>query len=430
MQAREPVQLPASVDLAVVGGGIIGLSIAYEACRRGRSTLVIEKSRPGSGATPVAAGMLAPVSEAEPTLPEMIELGLESCRLYPDFVAAIEKDSGLDCRYRPEGSIRIAMDRDHMELLEHRAAEHRDLGLEVTRMNATEVLEIEPGLSPRVVGGILTATDRQVDPRAMSAALVAALANGGATIATASDLLAIERDDAGSIEAVTVAPNGEAQTDGPLTPTTIRTAAVVAAAGAWTNQLLPELAHLPLRPVKGQVVRMRGKHPEEMPLRHVVATPDVYLVPRDDGELVVGASMEEQGFDARPTAGITMDLLVHAWRALPSVYDLEITEINVGFRPTLRDHKPAIGAVGDGLYVATGHFRNGIMLAPVTAKYLVDALETGEAPEGIAPFDPHRFDAEQVPGTDDEGTAVAREHAPETRRENEQPATANEGTGS
>ena len=404
MQALESHQLPDSVDLAIVGGGIIGLSIAYEASRGGRSVLIIEKNSPGGGATPVAAGMLAPVSEAEPTIPEMIELGLESCRLYPEFIACIEEESGLDCRYRTEGTLQIAMDRDQMEKLEHRAMRHQELGLETIRLIRRQVLELESSLSPRVVGGILSETDRQVDPRAMAAGLVAALTQRGVTIAAATELAEIRRDAAGAIEAVSLRQgSGAAADDGgtgdrdetTVPTTTVRTTSVVAAAGAWTNQVIPELAALPLRPVKGQVVRLRGARPEEMPLQHVVTTPDVYLVPRDDGELVVGASMEEQGFDDRPKAGVTMDLLVHAWRALPCVYDLEVTEINVGFRPTLRDHKPAIGALGnDGLYVATGHFRNGIMLAPVTAKYLVEALDTGKTPEEIAPFKPDRFDTE------------------------------------
>ncbi len=378
-------KLPSSVDIAIVGGGIIGLSVAYEAATAGLSVVVVERRRCGSGATPVAAGMLAPVSEAEPTLPGMIKFGLESCRLYADFVARAETDSGMRCGYRTEGTLSIAVDRDQMEDLEHRAAAHEELGLEADRLSAREVLQLEPGLSTRIVGGVHTKIDRQVDPRALSAALVTAAGARGVVFAEATELASVERGPSGAVCGVSLRraeePIGSAHD-------TIETANLVLCAGAWTRELIPELGDLPLYPVKGQVIRLRG----EIALSHVVASPDVYLVPRSGSELVVGASMEEQGFDDRPTAGVTMDLLGQAWRVLPSTYELEIAEINVGFRPTLPDHMPAIGPIDlPGAFVATGHYRNGIMLAPATAKYLLETIETGETPEAIAEFHPTRF---------------------------------------
>ena len=378
-------KLPASVDIAIVGGGIIGLSVAYEAATAGLSVVVIERQRCGSGATPVAAGMLAPVSEAEPALPGMVELGLDSCRLYPDFVARVEVDSGMKCGYRTEGTLSIAVDRDQMEDLEHRAATHEELGLEIERLSARDVLRLEAGLSARIVGGLHTKNDRQVDPRALSAALVAAAGMHGVAFAEATELAGVERDPSGAVCGVSLRradePAGSAHD-------TIETANLVLCAGAWTRELIPELYDLPLYPIKGQLIRLRG----EVALSHIVASPDVYLVPRAGGELVVGASVEEQGFDDRPTAGVTMDLLGQAWRLLPSVYELEIAEINVGFRPTLPDHMPAIGPIDlPGAFVATGHYRNGIMLAPATAKYLLETIETGEIPQAIAEFRPARF---------------------------------------
>ena len=427
-----PLQIPESTGIVVIGGGIIGLSIAYEACRRGRPVVLVDKLRCGGGATPVAAGMLAPVSEADPSLPAMIELGLESCRLYPDFVAGIERQTGLDCGYRREGTLAIALNRDHREQLEHRARAHQELGLEAEHLSGREVLKLEPALSPRVVGGLRTEIDRQVDPRLLATALRRAAEDGGAAIVEGAELAALHHDEGGLLVAVTLreaasgpreavancseggatvtgggpeaspprvgAPGaaGEMATDrGPAVASgarrwerTVRASSVVLCAGVWTRELLPELAALPLYPVKGQVIRLYG----DLPLDHVVVTPDAYLVPRRSGELVIGASAEEQGFDERPTAGVAMDLLAHAWRALPSIYELEICEINVGLRPALRDHLPAIGALDlPGVFVATGHYRNGIMLAPVTAKHLVDAIESGEAPAALAHFDPLRF---------------------------------------
>jgi glycine oxidase len=424
-----PPQLPESTGIVVVGGGIIGLSIAWEARRRGHQVVLVDKLRCGGGATPVAAGMLAPVSEADPSLPAMIELGLESCRLYPDFVAGIERQTGLDCGYRREGTLAIALHRDHREQLEHRARAHQELGLKAERLSGREVLKLEPALSPRVVGGLRTEIDRQVDPRLLATALRRAAEDGGATIVEGAELAALHHDDGGSLVAVTLrgaaegspdaagAPDavtgepadGTSRTPDPsgvgagtvagggvaeTRPTTgfwertLRVSSAILCAGVWTRDLLPELAALTLHPVKGQVLRLHG----DMPINHVIATPDVYMVPRRSGELVIGASAEEQGFDERPTAGVAMDLLVHAWRALPSIYELEIREINVGLRPALRDHMPAIGALDlPGVFVATGHYRNGIMLAPVTAKHLVDAIESGEVPAALAPFDPLRF---------------------------------------
>ena len=162
---------------------------------------------------------------------------------------------------------------------------------------------------------------------------------------------------------------------------------VIVAAGAWTRDAAVACERLPLRPVKGQVLRLRG----ERLLRHVIRTPDVYIIPRASGDLVLGASSEEQGFDARPTAGPMMDLLYNAWRALPGVYELELDEVCVGFRPALRDHLPAIGATEhDRLYVATGHYRNGILLAPATAALLADLID-GQNPELLRGLEPGRF---------------------------------------
>ena len=310
-------KLPSSVDIVVIGGGIIGLSFAYEAAAAGRSVLVVERRRCGSGATPVAAGMLAPVSEAEATLPGMVEFGLESSRLYPDFIAHTEADSGMKCGYRTEGTLSVAADRDQMEQLEHRAATHEELGLKAQRLSAREVQQLEPGLSARIVGGLRTEIDCQVDPRALSAALVVAGSARGVVFANATEVTSVELDPNGAVCGVSLRSNKESKgADSPHNRINVRN--LVLCAGAWTRELIPELSDLPLYPVKGQVIRLRG----DVAISHVVTSPDAYLVPRAGGELVVGASMEEQGFDDRPTAGVTMDLLGQAWRVLPSVYEL------------------------------------------------------------------------------------------------------------
>ncbi|HEX6737357.1 MAG TPA: FAD-dependent oxidoreductase, partial [Vicinamibacteria bacterium] len=171
---------------------------------------------------------------------------------------------------------------------------------------------------------------------------------------------------------------------------TVAARQVVLCAGAWCQEALPDPPALPLRPVRGQIVRLRG----EPLIRHVVRTPDVYLVPRADGELLVGATSEERGFDPAPTAGAVLELLREAFRALPGVAELAVSELTVGFRPALRDHLPAIGPTRrPGVFVAAGHYRNGVLLAPITARLLVDGLVGGAMPEALAPFSPLRFEA-------------------------------------
>jgi glycine oxidase len=352
----------------------VGLSIAYEAARRGLDVLVVERHRLGGGATAVAGGMLAPVSEGEDSHPRLTAMGLESARLYPEFVAAVEADAGRSCGYRSEGTLLVALHRDHEAQLAHAAASHREQARRLVWLSPDEVQLREPRLAPRVVGAFLAEEDRQVDPRALAAALVAALMGRGVALREGAQVRAL-------------LPGGvELGGDGPSERVSARH--VVLCAGAWSNEALPGLPPLPLRPVRGQMVRLRG----EPLIRHVVRTPDVYLVPRQDGELLVGATSEERGFDPAPTAGAVLDLLRDAFRVLPGTTDLAVAELTVGFRPALRDHLPAIGASRrPGVYLAVGHYRNGVLLAPATARWLVEGIVAGAMPEALAPFSPLRF---------------------------------------
>lgn len=373
-----PSSGPSSVDLVVAGGGVIGLAIGYEACRAGQRVLVLERDHPGSAATGAAAGMLAPASEAGTAEPCLVDLALESCRLYPEFVRAVEADSGVPCRYRTEGTLLVALNRDHEEELQRQVDHQLALGLNVSRLTASEVLEREPGLSPRITSGVLADGDRQVDPRALATALTIAIGRLGGSVQSGAAVESVWLDG-DRVAGVRLAHGGAR----------VRSDSVVVAAGAWSNGPMEGIGErLPLRPVKGQVVRLRG----EPLIHHVVRTPDVYLVPREDGELLVGGTMEEQGFDGRSTAGATMDLLREAWRVLPGVYDLAVAELSAGFRPALRDNLPAIGPVGpNGLFLATGHYRHGILLAPATARLLVEAIRVGSMPSQLAPFEPARL---------------------------------------
>jgi len=365
----------------IVGGGVIGLSLAFELLQRGRSVIVLERGEePGRGATDVAAGMLAPISEADTGPDAVVGFGQDSLRRYPEFVERVEKVSGVDCAYRTDGMIWVATNRDERAELEHIEETLRGKGLEAHRLGANEVLEREPHLSPRVTGGLLVTGDHQVDPRALVRSLVAAIRALGGRVEVGHSVERIADDgfvSGRSADGSTFEYQAER---------------VILAAGAWGEEISLPVAAPGLRPVKGQLVRLRGT-----PLvRHVLRTPEVYLVPRATGELLIGATAEEMGFDVQPTAGAVLDLLRHAWELLPGIYDLELAEINVGLRPALMDHLPAIGPTEtESLFLSLGHFRHGILLAAASAHYLAELLHTGENQQELQPFLPERLAMEE-----------------------------------
>ena len=383
---RPPV--PRQVDVVIAGGGIIGLSLAFELSRRRVPVAVLERDWIGAGAAGVAAGMLAPAAEAEHEDDAMVRLALESQRLYPSFVAEAERLSGRPCGLRQEGSLLVALTRDDAEEWHHLQGFQQRLGLASRWLEPDEVLALEPQLTPRLVGALFCPQDYQVDPRAMMAALAEAVRRLGGTVVEGARVTGFETAG-GRVQAVV----GRLSPDPPAArgegeAFAVGCQAAVLAAGAWSGlDLAWPGAPIPVRPVKGQLVRLRGPQL----IRHVVRTPRVYLVPRLDGELIVGGTVEEQGFDPTPTAGAVSDLLWGARLVVPAVYDLAWSEVNVGFRPASRDHLPIMGPAGvDGLYVATGHFRNGILLAPATAALMADLLVDGRRSPLLEPFAPQR----------------------------------------
>ncbi|MBD3162921.1 MAG: glycine oxidase ThiO [Candidatus Latescibacteria bacterium] len=370
-----------SAELVVVGGGVIGLSVAYEARRRGLTTVVLERDRPGEGATRAAGGMLGPIAEADVEPPELVEFGRESLRRYPDFVARVEEASGESVGFREEGTLLVALNRDQEEEIEHFEETLAERGLGTARLGSEEIRRLEPHLSPRVLSGLHLEEDRRVDPRALARALAAALRASGARVESDAKVVEV-LEEGGRTDGVRYRLPG-------LGRLKLRAPRVVLAAGAWSWSGI----HVPvpdpgLRPVKGQLVMLRG--PEL--LRHVVRTPDAYFVPQPGGDLLLGATAEEMGFDLRPTAGATFDLLRAGREALPGIYDLEILRTAVGLRPVVDDHLPLIGATAvEGLYLAVGHYRHGVLLAPATSELLAEWMVKGRRPEALAPFDPARL---------------------------------------
>jgi len=376
-------------DAIVVGGGAIGLSSAWRMARAGMEVAVVDPE-PGRGASWVAAGMLGPVSEVHYGEEGLLALTMASARRWPSFAAELEADTGSDIGYRTTGTLVVDVDDVDRAWSEDLFRFQCSLGLEVERLSSRRVRELEPAVAPGVRSGLLVKGDHQVQTRRFVSALLAAAAKRGVTFhhqpATAVDV-----DGApGTAGGATVRG---VHCDG----TQLGAPVVVLAAGCWSGSLagLPDGVVPPVRPVKGQILRLSGD--AERPLlgrsvRGLVQGASVYLVPRADGTLVVGATVEEQGFDTTVTAGAVYELLRDARRVVPGVTELALIEARAGLRPGSPDNAPLVGATTvDGLLLATGHYRNGILLSPLTAD-TVAALAAGhEPPAEMAPFRPTRF---------------------------------------
>jgi glycine oxidase len=309
--------------------------------------------------------MLAPVGELAFGEPELLKMTVAAAELYPGFVAELEEASGIPTGYRRDGALHLALDRDEAAELRRVHDLQRSLGLGAEWLPPRRCRELEPGLTPSFNGAVHAPEEAAVDPRALVAALLAALEAEGVELLTGT-VVETALFDGDRIAGVRTEGGEE-----------LRAAAVVLAAGAWSGQVewLPEPARPPVRPVKGQSVELRARD-GAAPCRRIVASERVYLVPRPDGRLIVGATVEEQGFDTAVTAGGVYELLREAYRLLPEIAEMELIEAAAGLRPGTADNLPLIGASGvDGLLWASGHYRNGILLAPLTANTLVDQLE-------------------------------------------------------
>lgn len=393
-----PRQSQPTFDVAVVGGGIIGLAVAWRAQRHGLRTLLLERdAQIAQGATHAAAGMLAPVSEANAAERELLALGLESAARYPDFVAELAESSALDPGFLRCGTLVVARDRDEAEALDRERAVRAQLGLEVERLLPSAARRREPGLAPTLRLALDVPDDHAVDPRALALALGAGLRAAGGELRTGA---AVERIDTTA---------GGARVGGVTLAGGERVAAgnVVVAAGAWTQQLagLPDEVRVPVRPVKGQILRLRDPAGPGLFTRVLRMDPG-YLVPRGDGRYVLGATMEERGYDTDVTAGGVFELLRDASELVPGISELVLEELEAGLRPGTPDNAPALGPGAlDGLHWAAGHHRNGILLAPVTADLLLASLLGEPLGELAAPFAPARFGAPAKTKTDKEVAA-------------------------
>ena len=369
-----------TTDVAVVGAGVIGLSIAFELARRGREVVVIERDRPGQHASTVAAGLLGtaalPLGEQDDIYP----LKLDSLRRYADFVARIESASGMSAGYQDEGTLWIARDAAEDALLNQLNEERQQRGLDSRRVTAAEVGALEPNLISGLVSGLIVGDDVQVDPRQLLPALAQAAQASGVRIIEQQAVTHGDFDESRSRWALASGREFIAECSN-----------VVVTAGPWCDQIAnrtPE-PHEPLAPsgvgpVKGELLRLRGPDLIDRCIR----TTNIDIAQRRHGELIVASTKEpEAGWDLSPTDEARDELLDRAYGVLPALRDVELEEHSVGLRPAVADHMPIIGSAGrPGLWIATGHYRHGILLAPATAHWLAETMERGETPEMIAPY--------------------------------------------
>lgn len=382
---------------AIIGGGAIGLAIGWRLAQAGCAVEIFERGEAGKGASWAAAGMLAAGVETEPGEIALHGLCRASQGSWPAFAAELEAASGQSVELLQDGTLMVALNRDDAAQLRYTYDFQRAHGIALDWLTGAQARQREPYLHPNLAAAVFCAGDHQVENRKLVRALRTAFLAAGGTLH--------EHTSVSAIEIV-----GGRATGIVLGEQRVAAEIVVLAAGAWSGEIagLPPAARPPVRPIKGQMLALR-MDPVAPLLRHVVWTPRVYLVPRADGRLIVGATTEERGFDSNLTAGGIYSLLEGAWRALPSVEELPIDEMWVGFRPGSRDDAPLLGpGAVDGLVYATGHHRNGILLTPVTADTIARYILKGDVAEVIRPFAPTRFGEPRSPGA---RKASAREEA-------------------
>jgi glycine oxidase len=373
-------------DAVVVGAGAIGLASAWRAAQRGLRVCVIERDAPGIGASGVAAGMLAPVGEAswgEQGL-LLLHANLASARAWPDFAAELAEASGRAHGYTPRGALHVALDRDEAEELHRQHELQVSLGLDAEWLRPSECRRLEPGLAPSIAGGVHAPGEGEVDPRALVRALVEAYRRAGGELLVGDEPAELLVDGERVVGLRTAAGRR------------LSSPRVVLAAGAWSGvaEWLPEAARPPVRPVKGQILVLRGTEPIA---ERIVVSPWIYVVPRPDGRVVVGATVEERGFDVTVTAGGVHELLREAYRVLPEVAELELVEATAGLRPGSPDNAPLVGPGAiEGLIVATGHFRNGILLAPLTGEAVASLIAGEPVADEVAALSPARLEPQGV----------------------------------
>lgn len=377
-------------DVAIVGAGVIGLSCAFELARRGRKVALIERDQPGQHASRVAAGLLGTAALPLGDQDDLFPLKLDSLRRFPQFIAKVESIGRRSAGYRIDGTLWVARNADEDEQLEQLHNERQQIQLSSQRVTTSEIFPLEPELSTDLVGGLVVQEDVQVDPRRLLSALERAVKSVRVNLLTDMEAVGGEYDESAGEWRVQL--RGQ-QAGEEIKP--IRARNVLITAGPWCDQIVdtattsgPPLAPTGVGPVKGQLLRLRGPRV----IDRVIRTTNIDLAQRRHGELIVASTKEpEAGWDLTPTDEAREELLTRASGVIPRIRELDLEEHSVGLRPAVDDHLPIIGSAGrPGLWIATGHYRHGILLAPGTAHWLAEAMESGheqdQAPEQIAAY--------------------------------------------
>ena len=368
-------------DAAIIGGGVIGCSIAWRLAQGGLRVVVIERGDPGKEASWAAGGILGPLAEAD-RADEFYHLAAASRAMYPEFARELREASGIDIEYRTEGTLHLALTDADEEELDHRWRWQHEAGLNVKRLNRECVLKLEASINQSLRWALKFPDDHQVNNRRLAKALEVAAKRSGVTFLTQTDALQLLSDD-NEIHGV-LTTRGE-----------IRARTVILAAGSWSTRL-SQTQNFQIEPVRGQMVAIEMPQP---PIAHVIYSCRAYLVPRHSGYVIAGSTTEYVGYDKRVTAGGIASIIERAVEIAPAIAGQTVVETWAGLRPRPRtglrnDEWPVLG--GDrrtnGLIYATGHYRNGILLTPITARAISELVLRGESSVNIQPFSPLRFD--------------------------------------
>lgn len=373
------------MKIVIIGGGLAGLVTAWRVAQAGAEVTVIDPA-PGSGASDVAGGMLAPVSEAWFGEEDRLALDLTAHALWPSFARELEAASGMSIGFRTEGTIQFAFNQDDLRALSQTREFQLSLGLDAIELTGTQVRELEPLISPNVVGASLVRSDHSVDNRALVVALITACQGEGVDFIKER---ALEVDFLNG-------PTGKKVSGVRTDQQSIMATHVVIAAGAWSSQILGGQT-LGIRPIMGEILRVAPRGSSTPMISHTIRGTvrgfPVYLVPRLNGEIIIGATQLETGFDVEPTAGGVFQLLRDAREVFPYLSEMRIVEVLAGLRPGSPDNAPLMGPMSnaEGLFAATGHYRNGVLLTPATGDVMSAYLTNKQVPQYASAFAPGRF---------------------------------------
>src|SRR5229473_2462332 len=362
-------------DVAIAGGGVIGGAIALELARAGLRVAVFDRQQPGQEASWASAGILSPAPE-NPGMVAMVPLGKASLALYPEFVAQVEEISGKSAGFRPKGTLEALFSRDTKAELSTIIALHHGLGLKAEPLRADDARELEPALSEEVEAAVLRPEEASVDNRALTAAILEAAQRSGAEIFPGNGAKAIWRE-------------GNRCAGLALQNEKVEAKWTIIAAGCFSATIEGIAPYAPVRPAKGQMAALRA---DDLKMERVLWSEKIYLVPRNDGRILAGATIEYAGFDKRTTAGGITKILSAAIDLAPGLANARIEETWAGLRPDSPDHLPILGPTDvDGLLIATGHFRSGILLAPITARLIRERVMEERVTVDWERFSPMRF---------------------------------------